>query len=57
MKPAEQDVFSFQPNTRIRPSPFFEAVLIDAAVPVGTEVTLARANGLTTAKLVEIPFL
>ena len=50
-------MFSFQPNTRIRPSPFFEAVLIDAAVPVDTEVTLARANGLTTAKLVEIPFL
>ena len=52
MKPAEQDVFSFQPNTRIGPSPFFETVLIDAAFPVGTEVTLARENGLKTGKLV-----
>lgn len=50
-------MFSFQPNTCIRPSPLFEAVLIDAPVPVGTEVTLARANGLTTTKLVEIAFL
>jgi len=32
-------------------------VLIDAAVPLGTEVTLARANGPTAGKLVEIPFL
>ncbi|MBK6469029.1 MAG: glycine cleavage system protein T [Rhodobacter sp.] len=32
-------------------------VLIDAAVPMGTEVAVARANGPTVGKLVDIPFL
>ena len=31
-------------------------VLIDAAVPVGTEVTVARASGPARGKLVDIPF-
>ncbi len=32
-------------------------VLIDAAVPVGTEVTVARASGPAQGRLVDIPFL
>jgi aminomethyltransferase len=32
-------------------------VLIDATVPVGTEVTVARAGGPAQGKLVDIPFL
>jgi glycine cleavage system aminomethyltransferase T len=32
-------------------------VLIDAAVPVGTEVTVARAGGPARGRLVDIPFL
>jgi len=32
-------------------------VLIDAAVPLGTEVTVVRANGPAAGKLVDIPFL
>ena len=32
-------------------------VLIDADVPVGTEVGIARAKGITRGKLVDIPFI
>jgi glycine cleavage system aminomethyltransferase T len=32
-------------------------VLIEAGVPVGTEVTVARTKGPTAGKLVDIPFL
>ena len=32
-------------------------VLIDAAGPVGTEVTVSRASGLAQGRLVDIPFL
>jgi aminomethyltransferase len=32
-------------------------VLIDAAVPVGTDVAVARTGGVTAGKLVDLPFL